>query len=56
MKKRLLNLSTEKLNEIAACFSIVGTDKTDVATRLTEYLKSYGLNYSDLSARFDLPN
>lgn len=56
MKKRLLNLPTEKLFEIAASFSIVGTDKKDVATRLTEYLKGYGLNYADLSARFDLPS
>lgn len=55
MKKKLLQLPEQKLKDIALSFSISGKDKKRIATELTEYLKSYGLRWADLVARFNLP-
>jgi hypothetical protein len=54
MKKNLLNLPEEKLREIAANFSIEGSTKEEVAAKLVEYLRGYGLTWADLKARFEL--
>ena len=54
MKKKLLALPEDVLRRIARDYSIrVGT-KAQIAADLTDYFRSYGLKWADVSCRYDL--
>jgi hypothetical protein len=53
IKKNLLKLSDEKLFAIGADFSFTGS-RVQVASSLAIYFRSYGFNWIDISARYNL--